>query len=133
MKNHTNVRYWLTIDCQINHLITINCYRLTSIFIDHWFHCLIRPGPLTCAFVGSWLKCLSSGCHTGLKSLTSSVSLKIFLLSECPKITQLQPTSLIMAGLKRFNKISHQITYEHRQLFTYITNWTQRAKTHLCS
>ena len=33
-------------------------------------------------------------------SLTSSLSWKIFLLSECPMITQLQPMSLIIAGLK---------------------------------
>ena len=33
-------------------------------------------------------------------SLTSSVSSKIFLLSECPSITHPQPTSLIIAGLK---------------------------------
>ena len=38
--------------------------------------------------------------YNSLKCLTSFVSLKIFLLSECPSITHSQPTSLIIAGLK---------------------------------
>ena len=38
--------------------------------------------------------------YNSVKSLTASVSSKIFLLSECPSITHPQPTSLIIAGLK---------------------------------
>ena len=50
-----------------------------------------------------------SSLYDWLISLTSSVSLKMFLLSECPKITHSHPMSLIMAGLEAKTHLHYQI------------------------
>ena len=50
-----------------------------------------------------------SSLYDWLISLTSSVSLKMFLLSECPKITHSHPMSLIMAGLEAKTHLHYKI------------------------
>ena len=39
-----SVVHGLLIDYDINRLIDIDYYRLTSIFVDYWFQRLITPG-----------------------------------------------------------------------------------------